>query len=168
MRHELAVLGPLVDTRRAAEVVERDRVKAAFGEAERELLVEGVEAPDVRQDHDAGRDVPIWQRPERRELVAVLAFEDEVVVGDGGARDLRDRRLGVELEAHGAASVRKEARAVRRTLRAVDDESQRDEMNAAIRAQRERGAVPRSMLPPEDELPERPPPPPERPPTLGA
>jgi hypothetical protein len=36
----------------------------------------------------------------------------------------------------------------------VEDESQRDEMNAAIRAQRERGAVPRSMLPPEDELPE--------------
>jgi hypothetical protein len=38
----------------------------------------------------------------------------------------------------------------------VDDESQRDEMNAAIRAQRERGAVPRSMLPPENELPEPP------------
>jgi hypothetical protein len=35
----------------------------------------------------------------------------------------------------------------------VEDESQRDEMNAAIRAQRERGAVPRSMLPPEDEAP---------------
>jgi hypothetical protein len=35
----------------------------------------------------------------------------------------------------------------------VDDESQRDEMNAAMRAQRKRGAVPRSMLPPEDELP---------------
>jgi hypothetical protein len=45
----------------------------------------------------------------------------------------------------------------------VDDESQRDEMNDAIRAQRERGAVPRSMLPPEDELPERPSPPPEQP-----
>jgi hypothetical protein len=52
----------------------------------------------------------------------------------------------------------------------VDDESQRDEMNAAIRAQRERGAVPRSMLPPEDEPPEQrpeapapePPPPPKR------
>jgi hypothetical protein len=41
----------------------------------------------------------------------------------------------------------------------VEDESQRDEMNAAIRAQRERGAVPRSMLPPEDDLP----PPPEQP-----
>jgi hypothetical protein len=37
----------------------------------------------------------------------------------------------------------------------VDEESQREEMNAAIRAQRERGAVPRSMLPPEDELPQR-------------
>ena len=35
----------------------------------------------------------------------------------------------------------------------MDEESQRDEMNAAIRAQRERGAVPRSMLPPEDDLP---------------
>jgi len=49
---------------------------------------------------------------------------------------------------------------VRRTLRAVDDESHRDEMNAAIRAQRERAAVPRSMLPPEDELPELEPEPP--------
>ena len=42
---------------------------------------------------------------------------------------------------------------MRRTLRAVEDESQRDEMNAAIRAQRERGNVPKSMLPPEDEPP---------------
>jgi hypothetical protein len=42
---------------------------------------------------------------------------------------------------------------VRRTLRAVEDESQRDEMNAAIRAQRERGAVPRSMLPEEEPAP---------------
>ncbi|HET8556209.1 MAG TPA: hypothetical protein VFL58_02750 [Gaiellaceae bacterium] len=44
------------------------------------------------------------------------------------------------------------------------EESQREEMNAAIRAQRERGAVPRSMLPPEDELPPRPPAPPPAPP----
>ena len=51
---------------------------------------------------------------------------------------------------------------MRRTLTAVEDESQREEMNAAIRAQRERGAVPRSMLPPEDELPELPSPPPEQ------
>ena len=45
---------------------------------------------------------------------------------------------------------------MRRTLNAVDDESQREEMNAAIRAQRERGAVPRSILPPEEDLPPRP------------
>jgi hypothetical protein len=44
---------------------------------------------------------------------------------------------------------------VRRTLRAVEDESQRDEMNEAIRAQRERGNVPKSMLPPEEEAPPR-------------
>jgi hypothetical protein len=46
----------------------------------------------------------------------------------------------------------------------VEEESQREEMNAAIRAQRERGAVPRSMLPPEDESPPEPPAPPEPPP----
>jgi hypothetical protein len=38
----------------------------------------------------------------------------------------------------------------------TEEESQREEMNAAIRAQRERGAVPRSMLPPEEE-PRQPP-----------
>jgi len=42
-----------------------------------------------------------------------------------------------------------------------EEESQRDEMNEAIRAQRERGAVPRSMLPPDDEQPPRPAPAPE-------
>jgi hypothetical protein len=52
----------------------------------------------------------------------------------------------------------------------MEEESQRAEMNAAIRAQRERGAVPRSMLPPEDEPPAEPPPPepsePPEPPAL--
>jgi hypothetical protein len=52
-----------------------------------------------------------------------------------------------------------------------DEESQLDEMNAAIRAQRERGAVPRSMLPPEDETPRRetsePPAPEPEPPKRG-
>jgi hypothetical protein len=40
---------------------------------------------------------------------------------------------------------------VRRTLKVMEEESQRDEMNAAIQAQRERGNVPKAMLPPEDE-----------------
>jgi hypothetical protein len=48
----------------------------------------------------------------------------------------------------------------------VTEESQRDEMNAAIRAQRERRNVPKSMLPPEEERieppPDPPPPPPKR------
>src|SRR5690348_17374353 len=45
-----------------------------------------------RQDHDAGREVSVGQRPERREPVAILALEDEVVVGDSGAVDPQDRR----------------------------------------------------------------------------
>jgi hypothetical protein len=50
----------------------------------------------------------------------------------------------------------------------TDEESQRDEMNAAIRAQRERGAVPRSMLPPDDEPPPpKTPVPPAAPPRRG-
>jgi hypothetical protein len=44
-----------------------------------------------------------------------------------------------------------------------EEESQRDEMNEAIRTQRERGAVPRSMLPPDDEAPPQPPAPPPPP-----
>ncbi len=51
---------------------------------------------------------------------------------------------------------------------AVEEESQREEMNAAIRAQRERGAVPRSMLPPEGERAPAPAPtPPPEPPKRG-
>jgi hypothetical protein len=45
----------------------------------------------------------------------------------------------------------------------VTEESHRDAMNDAIRAQRERGAVPKSMLPPDDDrapaAPQEPPPP---------
>jgi hypothetical protein len=43
----------------------------------------------------------------------------------------------------------------------VAEESHRDEMNAAIRAQRERRAVPKSMLPPQDEAPTKEPAAPE-------
>ena len=51
---------------------------------------------------------------------------------------------------------------------AVEEESQREEMNAAIRAQRERGAVPRSMLPPDEERTPTPTPaPPPDPPKQG-
>jgi hypothetical protein len=157
------VVRPLVDAGRAAEGVERDRGVAALGEAQRELLVEAVEAADVRQDHDAGRDVTVRNGAEGGEAIAVGAPEDEVVVRDGGTRDPWDRRLGVDVEAHCDASLREEAPAVRRTLKAMEDESQREEMNAAIQAQRERGNVPKSMLPPEDEPPVQSPAPAEPP-----
>jgi hypothetical protein len=51
----------------------------------------------------------------------------------------------------------------------VTEESQRDEMNEAIRAQRERGNVPKSMLPPAEErvVPAPPPEPPAHPPRRG-
>src|SRR4051812_13696052 len=114
-RHVVPVVRPLVDTCGATEVVEGDGRVTPLGEAHRELLVEPVEAADVGQDHDAGGDFSLGQRPERGEAVAVLALEDEVVVRDSGARDARDRRLGVEVETHGAASLRKEARSLRRT-----------------------------------------------------
>ena len=84
----------------AAEVVERDREVAALGEAQRELLVEVEEPAHVRQDDDAGRGRLVGRCEERGEVVAVGGGEDEVVVRDGRARDPRDRRLGVDVEAH--------------------------------------------------------------------
>jgi hypothetical protein len=92
-RHVVPVVRPLVDAGRAAEVVEGDRSVAALGEAQGELLVEAVEAPHIRQDHDARRELSVRNRPEGGEPVAVLGLEHEVVVRDGGARDARDRRL---------------------------------------------------------------------------
>jgi hypothetical protein len=46
----------------------------------------------------------------------------------------------------------------------VPEQSHRDEMSAAIRAQRERHAVPRSMVPPDDPRPEPQVEPPQPPP----
>ncbi len=70
----------------AAEVVERDRRVAALREAERQLLVEAVEAADVGQDHDPRRGRLLRHGLERREAVPVGGLEHEIVVRDGGAR----------------------------------------------------------------------------------
>ena len=53
VRHVLEVVAALLCAGRASEVVERDRGVPALGEAQGELLVEAVEAADVREDHDA-------------------------------------------------------------------------------------------------------------------
>ena len=101
--HVLEVVGALLDAGRAPEVVERERRVAALGEAQGQFLVEAVEAPDVRQDHDARLGRLVRSRQERGELVAVPRLEDEVFMRDCRTGDDRDRRQRVELEAHGGS-----------------------------------------------------------------
>jgi hypothetical protein len=90
----------------AAEEVERNGGDAALGQAQRQFLVEPVEAADVRQDHHADVGRHFRRRGEGGEAVAVRRLERQVLVRDGRALDDRDRRRGVELEAH-ARIVRK-------------------------------------------------------------
>ena len=101
MLHVRELVVALRDPGRAAEVVERDGGEPALGEPQRELLVEPVETADVREDHDARRRRLVGERGEGREAVAVRGLELEVLVRDGRARDHRDRRQRVEVEAHG-------------------------------------------------------------------
>src|SRR5581483_7739692 len=104
VRPVLEVVAALLRAGRAAEVVDRERRMAALGESECELLVEAVEAADVRKDHDPGGPGRLGRREEGREAVAVGGGERQVLVRDGGARDPRDRRLGIGVEAHGRES----------------------------------------------------------------
>ena len=98
------VVAALADAGRAAEVVDGDRRDAALGETQRKLLVEAVEAADVRQDHDAGVARLLGQRGEGREAVAVgRSRAPGRSCVDGAALDRRDRRHRVELEAHAAS-----------------------------------------------------------------
>jgi hypothetical protein len=53
VRRVLEVVAPLRRARRPTEVVDRDRVEAALGEAEGKFLVEAIEPPNVREDDDA-------------------------------------------------------------------------------------------------------------------
>ena len=100
MRHVLEVVVALLDAGGAPEVVDRDRGVPALGEAERELLVEAVEPADVGQDHDPGAARLVGRRREGGEPVAVVRLEHEVVVRDGRAREHRDRRQRITVEAH--------------------------------------------------------------------
>ena len=100
VRHVLEVVVPLPGACRPAEVVERDRGVPALGEAQRELLVEAVEPADVGQDHDPGAARLVGRGREGGEPVAVPRLEHEVVVRDRRAREHRDRRQRVGVEAH--------------------------------------------------------------------
>src|SRR6266566_4985457 len=101
MRRVLEVVSPLCRAGGSPEVVDREGVVTALGETKGELLVEAVEPPDVREDDDADYVGIVRGRLEGGKAVAVSRLELDVVVGDGRARDARDRRQGVEFEAHG-------------------------------------------------------------------
>src|SRR5262249_46965099 len=76
---------------------------ASLREAQSKLLVETVEAADVRQDDDADSVRLVGRRLEGGEPIALCRLEDEVVVRDRRAGDPRDGRDRVELEAHASA-----------------------------------------------------------------
>ena len=148
VRHVLEVVAALGDAGRAAEVVDRDRREAALGEAKRELLVEAVEPADVGQDDDAGLGRPVRPRAERGELGPVGRRQHEVVVRDRRPGKNRDRRQRIGVEAHFGRNLLAGGR--RRDavdVPAMTEQSHREEMSAAIRAQRERKAAPRSIAP---------------------
>jgi hypothetical protein len=71
VRLVIEALAAIVGRRRTAEVVDRDRVDAAFGEPQRELLVEVVQAADVREDHYACARWRLGLGVERHELRAI-------------------------------------------------------------------------------------------------
>src|SRR5581483_10643955 len=81
--HVRKVVVPLRHAGRAPEVVEGDRRVPALGEAERELLVEAVEAAYVREDDDADAARLVGRGGERREAVPVLRLQHEILVRDG-------------------------------------------------------------------------------------
>jgi hypothetical protein len=103
--HVLEVVIALCGTGRAAEVVERDGGDPTLGKPQCQLLVEPVKAAHVREDHDADLAWLVGSRREGRKAVAVSRLENEILVGYGGAANRRDRRHGVEFEAHGSASL---------------------------------------------------------------
>jgi len=105
VRRVLEVLVALLGTSGAPEVVEREGKVAALGEPKRQLLVEAVQPAHVRKDHHAGLRRLLGRRHEGCEPVAVARLQHEVLVRDRRAGDDRDRRQGVELEAHGRGEV---------------------------------------------------------------
>jgi hypothetical protein len=74
------VVAALADAGSPAEVVDRDRLDPALPEAKRELLVEPVEAADVRKDDDTSPAALIRHGREGGEAVPVFGLEDEVLV----------------------------------------------------------------------------------------
>ena len=99
--HVWELVTALADAGGAPEVVEGDCGVPPLGEAKRELLVEAVQAADVRQDDDADPRAVVKYGSEGGEARPVGCLERDVLGEDGRpARERRDRRHGVEFEAH--------------------------------------------------------------------
>ena len=120
-----------VDTGRPAEVVDRERVDPVLGEAERELLVVGMQAADVGEDHDPGAGHLRRAGPERPEPVAVLRLEHQLGRVERAAGDRDDRRTGIEIEAHAASTSAVEGYCGRRDGRLVAPGAGRPEATGA-------------------------------------
>ena len=101
----LELVAALLGSGRPAEVVGRERRITALGEAQRQLLVEAVEATHVGEHHDADPRRLIGSREEGGEAVPVPGLQHEIVMRDSGPGDREDRRQGIELEAHDRAAV---------------------------------------------------------------
>ena len=127
------------------EPVDRERVDAVLGEPQGELLVVRVEPADVGQDHDR-RPARLGRPcPERRVPVAIGRGQDRAALVERTAGDRRDRRVAVEIEAHGGASG-----TYRASCKAVGSAARRRGEPAAteastLGANRPTGRMPRPM-----------------------
>jgi hypothetical protein len=103
--HVLEVVIALRGTGRAAEVIEGHSRDPTLGKTQCQLLVKPVETAYVREDHDTDLARLVGRGREGRKAVPVARLEDDVLMRDGCAADRRDRRDGIELEAHACVSL---------------------------------------------------------------
>ena len=86
---------------RPAEVVDGDGVYAVLGEAQGQVLVVGVQAADIRQDHDAGAGRDGGAGTERGQPSAIVRGEGQLAGVERTTGDRRHGRAGVMVVAHG-------------------------------------------------------------------
>ena len=114
--HVVEIFVPLPQPGGPPEVVDRDRVHPRLGRPHRQVAIEGMQTPDVGQDHDPGRSVIGCHRLERRELRAVGRAQHEVArtCEVGCSRDRWQRRPGVWFVTHPASQYCRRTRTDRR------------------------------------------------------
>src|SRR5262249_17683837 len=104
VRRPVEFFAPLADARGAPKVIDGDGVYALLSEAQRQLLIEVIQAARIGQDNDAAAARPVRIRAECREAVAIRGREYEILVLDRRARNRPYRRQGFAIVAHGGTS----------------------------------------------------------------